>query len=63
MVKGWSTVTHRLLKASFIGGVGEPIRQNVHFWTLNGINGSMAYPGRAPILRTKKQMNKCMAEI
>ena len=37
------------------------------FWTLNGINGSMANPGRAPILRTKsvtkKQMNKCKVEI
>ena len=31
------------------------------------LNGSMANPGRAPILRTKfvtkKEMNKCMAEI
>ena len=37
------------------------------FWTLNGINGSLANPGRAPILQTKfvtkKEMNKCMAEI
>ena len=37
------------------------------FWTINGINGSMANPGRAPILRTKsvtkKEMNKYMAEI
>ena len=37
------------------------------FWTLNGINGSLANPGLAPILRTKfvtkKEMNKCMAEI
>ena len=35
--------------------------------TLNGINGSLANPGQAPILRkksvTKRQMNKCMAEI
>ena len=45
--------------------------QKVHFWTLNGINGSMASPGRAPIVRkkkkkksvTKKQTNKCMVEI
>ena len=33
----------------------------------NGINGSTANPGQAPILRpksvTKKEMNKCMAEI
>ena len=37
------------------------------FWTINGINGSMANPERAPILRTKsvtkKEMSKCMAEI
>ena len=37
------------------------------FWTINGINDSLANPGRAPILRTKsvtkKEMNKCMAEI
>ena len=37
------------------------------FWILNGINGSLAYPWQAPILQTKsitkKQMNKCMAEI
>ena len=37
------------------------------FWTINGINGSTANPGRAPILQTKsvtkKEMNKCMAEI
>ena len=39
------------------------IMQKVHFWTLNGINGSTANPGRAPIVRTKKQMNKCMAEM
>ena len=43
------------------------IRQEVRLWTTNGINGSMANPGRAPILQTKsvtkKQMNKCMAEI
>ena len=32
------------------------IRQKVHFWTLNGINGLTAIPGRAP-------MNKYMAEI
>ena len=36
-------------------------------WTINGINDSLANPGRAPILRTKsvtkKEMNKCMAEI
>ena len=34
---------------------------------INGINDSLANPGRAPILRTKsvtkKEMNKCMAEI
>ena len=34
---------------------------------MNGINDSLANPGRAPILRTKsvtkKEMNKCMAEI
>ena len=43
------------------------LRQKVYLWTLNGMNGSMANPGRAPILRTKsvtkKQMNKCRAEI
>ena len=37
------------------------------FWTINGINGSTANPGRAPILRTKsvtkKEINKCLAEI
>ena len=37
------------------------------FWTINGINGSLANPGQAPILRTKsvtkKEINKCMAEI
>ena len=36
-------------------------------WKINGINGSLANPGRGPILRTKsvtkKEMNKCMAEI
>ena len=36
-------------------------------WTINGIRGSLANPGRAPILQTKsvtkKEMNKCMAEI
>ena len=36
------------------------------FWTINGINDSLANPGQAPILRTKsvtkKEMNKCMAE-
>ena len=36
-------------------------------WTINGINDSLANPGRAPILRTKfitkKEINKCMAEI
>ena len=43
------------------------IMQEVRFWTLNGINGSLASPAQGPILRTKsatkKQMNKCMAEI
>ena len=24
------------------------IRQKLHFWTLNGINGSTANPGQAP---------------
>ena len=37
------------------------------FWTINGINGSTAHPRRAPILWTKsvtkKEINKCMAEI
>ena len=37
------------------------------FFMLNGINGSLVNPGRAPILRTKsvtkKEMNKCMADI
>ena len=37
------------------------------FWMINGINDSLANPGQAPILRTKsvtkKEMNKCMAEI
>ena len=37
------------------------------FWMINGINGSTANPRRAPILRTKsvtkKEMNKCTAEI
>ena len=37
------------------------------FWTINGINDSLDNPGRAPIFRTKsvtkKEMNKCMAEI
>ena len=36
-------------------------------WMINGINGSTANPGRAPILQTKsvtkKEMIKCMAEI
>ena len=36
-------------------------------WTINGINDSLANPGRVPILQTKsvtkKEMNKCMAEI
>ena len=32
-------------------------------WSLNGITGSVANPGQAPILPTKKQINKCMAEI
>ena len=65
-LKEWSSVTHPLLKSSFIDD-GKPIRQKVHFWTISGINGSTANPGRAPILRTKsvtkKEMNKCMAEI
>ena len=42
-------------------------RKSIFFWTINGINDSLANPGRAPILRTKsvakKEMNKCMAEI
>ena len=46
---------------------GKPTRQKVLFLTLNGIDGSLASPGRAPILRTKsvtkKKINKCMAEI
>ena len=54
------------LKSSFIDD-GKPIRQKVHFWTLNMINGSTANPGQAPILQTKSvtktEMNKCMAEI
>ena len=37
------------------------------FRMLNGINGSLANSGQAPILQiiyvTKKQINKCMAEI
>ena len=37
------------------------------FWTINGINDSLANPGRSTILQTKsvtkKAMNKCMAEI
>ena len=37
------------------------------FLTINGINDSLANPGWAPILPTKsitkKEMNKCMAEI
>ena len=55
-----------LLKSSFIND-GKPIRQKVNFWTLTGMTGSMANPGQAPILQTKsvtkKQLNKCMAEI
>ena len=53
--------SHHLLKTESL------IRQEVHFWALNEINGSMANPRRIPILQTKsvtkKQMNKCMAEI
>ena len=45
----------------------SPLGRKSIFWTMNGINGSMANPGRAPILRTKfvtkKEINKCMAEI
>ena len=37
------------------------IKQKVHFWTLNGINGSLVIPVTKSV--TKKQMNKCMAEI
>ena len=33
-------------------------RQKVHFWTTNGINGSMANPQRAPTLRTKPSVTK-----
>ena len=66
MHEEWSSVTHPLLKSSFIDD-RKPIMQKVNFWTLNGINGSTANPGRAPILRTKsvtkKEMNKYMAEI
>ena len=64
VLKEWSPVTHSLLKSSFTDD-GKPIRQKVHF--LDWVHGSMAYSGQAPILRTKsvtkKQMNKCMAEI
>ena len=45
-------LTHPLIKSSFIDD-GKPIRQELHFLDLNGINGSLANPGRAPILRKK----------
>ena len=55
------------LKSSFIDDRKPYLADSPFFWTLNGINGSLANPGRAPILRTKsvtkKQMNKCMAVI
>ena len=50
---------HLLIVESLLG-------QKSIFLTLHGINGSLADPGRAPILRTKsvtKKMNKSMAEI
>ena len=66
MLEGVVILTHPLLKSSFIDH-GKPIRQKVHFLDNNGINGSTANPGQAPILRTKsitkKEMNKCIAEI
>ena len=60
MLEGVVCVTHPFLKSSFIDD-GKPISQKVHFWTLNGINDSLAIPGQAPILRTKSVT--CMAEI
>ena len=61
MLDGMASPTHPLLKSSFIDD------RKPYFWTLNGIHGSMANPRQAHILRTKsvtkKQMNKCMAEI
>ena len=68
MLEGVVSRKNHLLKSSFIDD-GTPIRKTVYilFFTLNGINGSLADSGRAPKLRTKsvtkKQMNKCMAEI
>ena len=54
-------ITHHLLKTESLLG-----RKSI-FWTINGINDSLANLGRAPILRTKsvtkKEMNKYMAEI
>ena len=66
MLEGVVSRNTPLLKSSFID-YGKPIRQRVHFRTLNAINGSSANPGQASILRTKfvtkKEMNKCKAEI
>ena len=39
-----NTLPHHLLMTENL------IRQEVHFWILNGINGSMAELGPAPIL-------------
>ena len=58
-----------LLKSSSVNDSkpSRAISRFFFFWTTNGINGSTANPGQAPILQTKsvtkKQSNKCMAEI
>ena len=63
MLDGVVPVTYPLLKSSFIDDK-KPIRQKVYFLD---VNGPLANPVRAPILRTKsvttKQMDKCVAEI
>ena len=63
MHEEWSPITHPFLKSSFIDDRKPYLAES----PFNGINGSMANPERAPILRTKsvtkKQMKKCMTEI
>ena len=66
MLEGVVSCNTTLLKVMLLM-TGSLIRQKVHFFTLNGITGSMASPRRAPILLTKSvtktQINKCTAEI
>ena len=55
-----------LLKSSFIDD-GKPIWKEVHFLDVKFDEWLFGNPGQALILRsksvTKKQINKCMAEI